>query len=113
MPSVEELARSLDPQAAKLVTIYVRRGEKDQERTIAFRIPERINSLDLLEQGFALDGNQAIFTVGWVYDENVPGSGYYDAPFGKYGETLSSALNTAQRELVRYLREQGFEPKFA
>jgi hypothetical protein len=100
-----------------VVKIYVRLTERADkldadERLISFRIPEGVDPMELLDEGFAIDGNQAVFTVAEVFDEGTEHP-CFDAPFGERGETLSRALATAQRELVSYLREHGFQPQFA
>lgn len=77
---------------------------------ISFRIPEGIDPMGLLEHEFALDGNQALFTVTEVRDGQEV---YFDAQFGEFAETLSRGLSLTQRKLVTYLRERGFEPQFA
>ncbi len=104
-----------------VVKIYVRLVDNDENRrSVAFRIPEGIDSLDLLERGFALDGNQAIFTVGPYIDHGPLGARScfsQSITFGLEGgdelyDSLTEALRAAQRSLVKFLREQGFEPQF-
>lgn len=109
MPTTKDTAPT-----KSVVSIYVRLGhnEDEAERTIAFRIPEDVDQMELLEHGFAIDGRDAIFTVAQEVN-NYSGETYYDAPFGKQAATLSGALNLAQRDLVAYLREHGCDPKFA
>lgn len=80
----------------------------ESERLISFRIPDGLDPLDLLEQGFAIDGKQAVASVFWDHlQEELPHVG----PFVN-GRSLTSTLQANQLALVEYLRERGFEPKF-
>ena len=107
-----------DPPAAEppdnsVVQVFVRLGgsgadRDDSVREISFRIPEGIDPLELLDQGFAIDGRNASFTV--ACDENVD---VWYAPFDVVATTMNRALAESQQALVKYLRERGFTPQFA
>ena len=48
------------------VPVYVRKGQTPTQRTITFRIDQLTDAFtasDLLERGFAIDGNTAVCTV--------------------------------------------------
>lgn len=81
-----------------------------EARLISFRIPEGLDSLALLDRGFAIDGNQAAFVVAFNTEaqDAIP----FESPFGS-GSTLMGALADSQKNLVKFLREHGFEPQFA
>jgi len=93
-----------------VVNIYTRRGARgnDAERIVTFRLPEWMDVFDLLKNGFALDGNQAAAAIS--YDRE---GAAFVGPFETVEPTLTAALNTAQRALVKYLRAQGYDPQFA
>ena len=107
-----------DPPAAEtadkpVVQIFVRLGgsgadRDDSVREISFRIPEGIDPIELLEQGFAIDGRNASFTV--ACDENIE---VWYAPFDVIATTMNRALAESQQALVKYLRERGYTPQFA
>jgi hypothetical protein len=113
------------------VKIYVRlasdpRSKRDDDdaaemRRISFRIPDGMDALELLDHGLAIDGNQATFTIALTtYGD---GETVYEVPFAPPtgdgrskdldGATLTSALANAQKALVAFLRDRGFEPQFA
>ncbi len=66
------------------VEVYVRRGSSNkEERYITFCIPEWLSQGEVLDKGWAIDGNQVLFTVA-------------------KGNLLS-----AERELVEWFRQKG------
>jgi hypothetical protein len=95
-----------DDTSAMTVMIAIRPGNNSQEQTLAFRIPAGIDPAELRTANFALADGLATFTVAWVH-EGDPDDGYFDAPFGESGQTLSGAVNIARRRLQMYLRAKG------
>ncbi len=94
-------------------------GDEREGRSISFQLPERIPVAELLQRGVAIDGNRAMFAVGW--DDSVSSVGYpvyrsnFVNPDG--GNTsywaFSSALAEAERELVDFLAEYDYTVQFA
>jgi hypothetical protein len=102
-------------EPTKQVAVYVRLVPGDENghdgRVLSFKVPAGIDPIELLDHGFALDGNQAAATVGPTFHINQePG---YVGPFDIFGASLTDALARTQRELVEYFRERGFEPRFS
>ena len=100
-----------DDTAGVTVAIAIRPGSNLQERTFAFRIPATLDPAELGKANFTLADGQATFTVAWVH-EGDPDDGYFDAPFGESGQTLSGAVNIAKRRLQVYLRSKGMASSF-
>lgn len=46
------------------IKIYVRKGADDEERYLTFRIPDWLSQGEVLDQGWAIDGNQVLVAVG-------------------------------------------------
>lgn len=105
----------------KIVKVWVRLGpnENENERTLAFWIPDGIDPTELLEQGAAIDGTQAVLAVAW--DDaagGFQGGGAYTCPDLTDGgvfenKSLSRALGDGQRALVKYLATKGYKVQFA
>jgi len=127
---------SPDPE---IVTIYVRKGDHPKERLISINpIPGGIEPLDLLDAGFALDGNSAtisvdpqlyvahhhgknaIGSVGLVFPGNEPHVVSFRrwVPGGTLpGDwattwTLTKAVTAVERALVDWLHALGYRAKF-
>jgi hypothetical protein len=100
-----------DDASAMTVTIAIRPGNNHQEQTLAFPIPPGIDPAELGTANFMLADGLATFTVAWVH-EGDPDDGYFDAPFGESGQTLSGAVNIAKRRLQVYLRAKGMTSCF-
>lgn len=100
-----------DVTPALTVTITIRPGSNLQERTLSFKVPAGIDPAELRAANFALTGGLATFTVAWVH-EGDPDDGYFDAPFGESGQTLTGALNIAKRRLLVFFRARGMTPRF-
>jgi hypothetical protein len=87
----------------KPIRVYVRLGNGSDvpARELSFRIPSDIDQEDLLEYGFAIDGNSATLAVKSHTDED--------------GEfiPLSEALHDAQEDLIDWFDEQGYDVVFA
>jgi hypothetical protein len=77
-----------------LVKVYVRLGDNEAERRLTFALPAEVNQIDVLEMGFALDGNQC---VAIVTGECSP----------------VEALLEMQRRLVSFFKERGYDTQFA
>jgi len=45
------------------VEVYVRKGVDDDERYLAFRFPDWLSQGEVLDKGWAIDGNQVLFSV--------------------------------------------------
>jgi hypothetical protein len=95
-----------DGTAGSPVVIAIRHGKNSQEQTLSFRIPVGVDPSELGIANFVLTDGMATFTVAWVH-EGDPDDGYFDAPFGESGQTLSGAVNIAKRRLQGYLRAKG------
>jgi plasmid stability protein len=98
------------PVAARaVVTIYVRlNGDDRDQRVLTFKIPEGLDPMDLLDAGFAIDGNQAAGSVHPTADDGDP----FDGPLAT-GRTLVDALRNNQVAAVAFLRDRGFAARFA
>jgi len=123
-----------------VVTIYVRKGDHSKERTISINpIPPGIDPIDLLNAGFAVDGNSATISIDpYTFVTHHTGkdalskSGLHDeiagtshvASFDHWvpggilpGEwaatwTLTKALANAEMALVGWLELLGYKVKF-
>lgn len=106
-----EVARDVitDSQQDATVRIYTRLGAGNDSslRRVSIRIPEGLDPLELLDLGFAIDGNEAVFDVAYDSNERAFGSLYGWEP------TLNTALASTQKRLVIFLREKGFVPQLA
>jgi len=81
------------------VRVFVRLGspENHDEREISFRVPERVSLRELLELGYAVDGNTAVMTV-WA-EGTTP---------------LAEKLHDEQLALLDWLEtENGYRVSFA
>lgn len=65
------------------VQVYVRRGLDNDERYISFVMPDWLNQGEVLDRGWAIDGNQVLFAVS------------------------KRELLAAERQLVDWFREKG------
>src|ERR671937_1732471 len=70
------------------VTVYVRKGSTDEERRLAFAVPERMDQGELLERGIAIDGDQALFAIYGAYETSLD-SRYEDPGWAWYGPFVS------------------------
>ena len=52
------------PMAERPLTVYVRKGERAEERILSFRCPEDIPQHHILAAGMALDGNAVVTGIG-------------------------------------------------
>jgi len=93
----------------KAVRIYTRLGGDSDENTrrVSFRIAGDIDAMALLDMGFAIDGNQALFEVAFDREEQA-----FESPWG-WHPTLTRALADTQKGVVKLLREAGLEPQLA
>lgn len=94
------------------ITVYVRRcgQRRDECRQLTFELPDGLPQSELLDWGWAIDGNQAIKQVtdtwedaetpvdGRLYDVHVP---------------VADVLREEQVALVKQLGEKGYAVKFA
>lgn len=113
-PGLEEhepVDHGADDMAVMTVEIAIRPGTNSQEQTLAFQIPAGIEPAELQAANFAVTDGLATFTVAWVH-EGDPDDGYFDAPFGESGQTLSGAVNIAKRRLQVFLRAKGMASCF-
>lgn len=79
MAQIVQMLEGLEPP----VQVYVRKGVEDDERYITFRFPEWLSQGEVLDKGWAIDGNQVLFSV-----------------------SKRNLLN-AERELVEWFRQKG------
>jgi len=70
------------------VTVYVRKGFEKHERTLTFIPPAEFSQLELMDDGWAIDGNQMLRSV----------------PINQ--------LNRTQRQMIDSFRQKGFEIQF-
>ncbi len=110
----------------KVVTLYVRRGDHAKERVISMNpIPDRVNPIELLNVGFALDGNSATVSVDpYTYVSNayqkhgdMPSISRFTPGGTLPGEwaltwSITKAVNDVERALVEWLTALGYEVKF-
>ena len=96
------LARS-DEEEVEVVRVYVRLckdeigNHRENCRELRFRVPHGVAQVDLLAEGFAIDGNSA--TKGVLWD-------------GHTRLTISDELRFAQLRLIEWLGERGYEAQF-
>jgi len=141
--TLQDAARAIllgqPPKGKPTITIYVRKGDHPKERIISINpIPTGVEPLDLLDAGFALDGNSATISVdpqlyvGHHHGKNAvgargltfPGEEPHVAGFHRWvpggalpGDwavtwTLTKAVNDVEKALVDWLRDLGCEVKF-
>lgn len=80
------------------VLVYVRLCGDDASREcreISFKIPDKLSQKDLLEEGFAIDGNSAMKAV---------------TPYDDF--QLSDVLHNSQLDLVKWLGQRGYAVEF-
>jgi len=70
------------------VTVYVRKGVEKHERLVTFIPPTVFSQLELMDDGWAIDGNQMLRSV----------------PINQ--------LNRVQRQMIDSFRQKGFEIQF-
>ncbi len=131
--------RPMPAPDAEVVNIYVRKGDHPKERIISINpIPDGIEPLDLLDAGFALDGNSATISVdpqiyvAHHHGKNAigavgltfPGSEPHVMSFHRWvpggtlpGDwaatwTLTKAVTAVERALVDWLQALGYRVKF-
>lgn len=83
------------PLAERPITVFVRKGEKADERLLSFRRPEDIPPQHILTAGMALDGNAVLTGIGFDRDQGV----YRHAPMGNMAD-----LTPDQVDLAKILR---------
>jgi hypothetical protein len=66
------------------VSVYVRKGLEDDERYLTFRFPEWLSQGEVLDKGWAVDGNQVLVC------------------------TTKAELQTVERDMVDWFRQKGF-----
>ena len=95
-----------------VVKVYVRlgAGENTAERDISFRIPEQVDALELLAEGFAIDGRNALVTISQELD--LVGIPWYMGAFDEREATLAKALAQTQRQLAEFFKERGLTVQF-
>ncbi len=96
-------SRTDEAQEVEVVRVYVRLckdeigNHRENCRELRFRVPDGISQRELLDAGFAIDGNSA--TKGIVWD-------------GHTRLTISDELRAEQVRLVAWLAERGYEAEF-
>lgn len=81
----------------KLVTIYIRRGEA-KERLVSFQPPTDVPQGEVIEHGYAFDGQSVVKSVQQV----LPGS----------DRTLADRLLEVQKDLITWLGRYGYTVEF-
>lgn len=108
------VAKLADPHS---LAIYVRKGTSDSERWLSFRIPEGMDQFELLEAGFAVDGNQAVVSISQTAVDGEGRTGYSypvfePKPSFETAGNLPEALRRAELVLASYLQGRGFTISF-
>ena len=88
----------------QVITVYVRlcdNNDEDPCREISFKIPEGVSQHDVLERGYAIDGNRVLKQV----------EGFFDVRSGE-GVRLADALRDEQLALMAWLGKLGFSVVF-
>ena len=80
--------------------MYVCLGANERERNISFAKPDDVPQAELLEKGFAIDGDNAGLTV----------TAYVDGDGNRV--PLLKALNEVQVDLVKWLSRKDYEVIF-
>jgi hypothetical protein len=96
------------------VMVYVRKGADDNERWLSFRPPASVDSTELLERGYALDGNQAIASISPQFEEATQVTQWWfptlkePNPTADYSweHSLPDALRNAELALVAYFKQR-------
>ena len=107
-PSQESPDNMSQDAEQQTVTVYVRKFdipavrafENEEGRRMSFRMPTSIDVFELIERGYAIDGNQAVMDIQAYVTEG-----------GRF-IPLADALREEQLNLLAYLREKGFSPQF-
>lgn len=95
--------RTDDAHDLEVIRVFVRLckdengNHRENCRELRFRVPLDLSQRELLEAGFAIDGNSA--TKGIVWD-------------GHTRLTISDELRAEQVRLVAWLAERGYEAEF-
>ena len=99
----------------RVISVYVRMGDAESQRLITFKPPPGIPQMDLLKQGIALDGNQAMIVVG-PYPGYSPDSGalttLYGGALNRDATSLSAALAKEELALAKLLAASGRKVEF-
>ncbi|MHB1133662.1 MAG: hypothetical protein ACYC4L_14920 [Chloroflexota bacterium] len=100
----------------KTVIVSVRRGASDLERTLTFQRPDNIPIASLLDNQLAVDGGAVRGDVAPVY-EYLPDRrrlllGYTRPGSENQDSTLGVALLSAERWLLGFLGEYGYQVEF-
>ena len=88
--------------ASHVVAVYVREGESEDVRTLSFRPPEGISQTELLDRGYAIDGNSAVYRVSATPDGGP----------NNEATALMANLLFAERDLVAWLGGLGHKVEF-
>lgn len=88
----------------KRVELYVRLGSNrdEGERELSFQIPEGLSQKDLLDHGFAVDGNSALMGIT-----------SYEDPDGGRTVSMAAALHEVQEDVMRWLTAKGYDVVFS
>lgn len=93
------------------ILIYVRKGHSESERILSFHIPTEFPQKELLEKGFAIDGDNAVYSImddsdAWVVDTKTK-----ETRRGP-GKTMLDKLLDTQQSLMKWLTEKGYRVRF-
>ena len=100
----------------KTILVSVRRGSSDLERVLTFQRPENIPVAALLDNQLALDGTDVRGDIAPIY-EYLPDHRRILLGFARPGtasqeSTLGVALVSAERWLMGFLSQYGYEVEF-
>lgn len=102
----------------KKVTVYVRKGASESERTLSFdRLPE-ISAVDVLKAQIAIDGNSFLCSVGLMEPENPGDPPMFAGPDfslevrSGWHYSLADALAATESVLIKWLDGYGYDVEF-
>lgn len=125
MAEVKSLAHLVvSPAPRSIVQVFVRKGAYEGQRVLSFTLPRGLRSAEIIQRGFAIDGNRAIAVIHWhttvtdheittpewSHDKNTPPPD--SAVLYKFHPQVLQVLHDAERMLVTWLTDLGYEVEF-
>lgn len=98
----------------KTIHVYVRKGGDNHERWLSFTIPDNIAQLEVMQKGIAIDGNQALWSVGrGEYDSNEKSWSYAGPLSDRIHNSLPDALLDEEQHVAEWLKDRGYTVIFS